>query len=550
MFRVKIGLLAALLVVLLTVVIYLTITSPLSIGVKAKVRSSVVRAATLVTKTQRLEAYDLLTKAQEIAGSDALKAFKKSVVTTPALPWEGPDMAMDPAVKKLFIQGNIICPRKVAHVPELGGSEPETRKKREQLVGVWDKVFMSVKNTDIALKSAAKPRSTEVFGKPAFVGIIGKKGTIIARDMDDDGHWCGSVLTYPGKDGKKVLFKNIVAALEGIPSTDIWDRGAKVWRVAATPVKVAGKVEGALVIAYEITTAETRKEHDQFGTHVAYFKGKSILAFSFSVQGAVSKEDASKADALRQALFVGEPGKHVAKSLADQQPSEPFQLTFLNETYDAISGFLPGQSSHQNSGFVVLSSLTEAKKPVNHIRWMLLVMGLFSLIFVLGGMYVITRHFVNAEDKLELGVSEVINGNLEYIFEGKGEFEGLANAINVMLARLLGRPEPGEELDEDESMLDPKVLQIGEADDEDLDSEMATALAAEMEEAYHARLYKEYVDMRQEYGLPTEGLELDYMIQKLKANEALLKAKYKTDRLRFAVAADDEGRVVLKPVRL
>ena len=550
MFRVKIGLLAALLVVLLTVVIYLTITSPLSIGVKAKVRSSVVRAATLVTKTQRLEAYDLLTKAQEIAGSDALKAFKKSVVTTPALPWEGPDMAMDPAVKKLFIQGNIICPRKVAHVPELGGSEPETRKKREQLVGVWDKVFMSVKNTDIALKSAAKPRSTEVFGKPAFVGIIGKKGTIIARDMDDDGHWCGSVLTYPGKDGKKVLFKNIVAALEGIPSTDIWDRGAKVWRVAATPVKVAGKVEGALVIAYEITTAETRKEHDQFGTHVAYFKGKSILAFSFSVQGAVSKEDASKADALRQALFVGEPGKHVAKSLADQQPSEPFQLTFLNETYDAISGFLPGQSSHQNSGFVVLSSLTEAKKPVNHIRWMLLVMGLFSLIFVLGGMYVITRHFVNAEDKLELGVSEVINGNLEYIFEGKGEFEGLANAINVMLARLLGRPEPGEELDEDEAMLDPKGLQSGEADDEDLDSEMATALAAEMEEAYHARLYKEYVDMRQEYGLPTEGLELDYMIQKLKANEALLKAKYKTDRLRFAVAADDEGRVVLKPVRL
>ena len=550
MFRVKIGLLAALLVVLLTVVIYLTITTPLSEGAQAKVRSSVVRAATLVTKTQRLEAYDLLSKAQEIAGSDALKAFKASGTAAASLPWEGADMDMDPNVKKLFIQGSIICPRKVSQVTDLGGTDAETRKKREKLVGVWDKVFMSVKNTDIALKSAAKPRSTEVFGKPAFVGIVGKKGIIIARDMDDDGHWCGSVLTYPGKDGKKVLFKNIKAALQGVPSTDIWDRGAKMWRAAATPVKVGGKVEGALIIAYEITTEETRKEHDQFGTHVAYFKNKGVTAFSFSVPGAAGKEDASKADALRQALFVGEPGKHVIKSVAEQKPSEPFQVTFLNETYDAITGFLPGQSSHQNAGFIVLSSLTEAKKPVNRIRWMLLVMGLFSLIFVLGGMYVITRHFVNAEDKLELGVSEVINGNLEYIFEGKGEFEGLANAINVMLARLLGRPEPGEEMDEDEAMLDPTVLLMGEADDDDMGSEMATKLAAELEEAYFARHYTEYIDMRQEYGLPTEGLDPDYMIQRLRANEALLKAKYKADRLRFAVVADEDGRVVFKPVRL
>ena len=550
MFRVKIGLLAALLVVLLTVMIYLTITSPLSDGTKAKVRSSVIRAATLVTKTQRLEAYDLLSKAQEIAGSEVLKAFKDGVKSAPSLPWEGPEMAMDPAVRKLFIQGNIICPGKVASVPDLGGSDVQTRKRREQLVGVWDKVFMSVKDTDTALKSAVKPRSTEVFGKPAFVAIVGKDGTIIARDMDDDGHWCGNALTRKGKDGKKVPFKNVTAALGGVPSTDIWDRGAKMWRTAATPVKVAGMVMGALVIAYEITTAETRKERDLFGTHVAYFKGKSIMAFSFSKQGAVSQEDAPMADALRLALFVGEPGKHVAKSILDQQPSEPFHVSFGEETYEAITGFLPGQSSHHNAGFVVLSSLTAAKQPVNRIRWLLLVMGLFSLIFVLGGMYVITRHFVNAEDILELGVSEIINGNLEYIFEGKGEFEGLANAINVMLARLLGRPEPGEELDEDEAMLDPMVLLIGEADEQDQGSEMATQLAAEIEEAYYARIYKEYIDMRQEYGLPTDGLDPDYMIQKLKANESLLKAKYKADRLRFEVAADEDGRVVLKPVLL
>ena len=564
MFRVKIGLLAALLVILLTVVIYLTIVTPLSTGAKTRVRSSVARAAKLVTKTQRLQAYDLLSKAQEIADSDLLKAFKQSVVSAPELPWQAAEgTPLDPAVKKLFFQGSIICPRKVSRVPGLGGTDEETRKKRQQLVVAWDKTFSAIESIDKALVSAPKPRSSEVFGKPAFVGIIGKKGTIVARDMDADGHWCGSVLTYTLNGGKKILFKNIMAALTGVPSTDIWDRGAKMWRAAATPVKVAGKVEGALIIAYEITNAEARKERDQFGTHVAYFKGgnvqgdaQSIMAFSFSQAGSTSKEDAPKADALRLALFAARkkadepmlPGDHVAKSLTDKTPSEPFRLSFFNEKYDAITGFLPGQTSHQNAGFVVLTSLTEANKPVNRIRWMILVMGIFSMILVLGGMYIITRHFVSAEDKLELGVSEVINGNLEYIFEGKGEFEGLANAINVMLARLLGRPEPGEEMDEDEAMLDPTVLLIGEADDADTGSEMATKLAAEIEEAYHARLYKQYLDTRQEYGLPTEGLEPDTMIAKLKANEALLKAKYKADRIRFAVDIDEDGRVVFKPV--
>ena len=40
------------------------------------------------------------------------------------------------------------------------------------------------------------------------------------------------------------------------------------------------------------------------------------------------------------------------------------------------------------------------------------------------------------------GVAEVINGNRDYMFESPSQdFEGLANGLNVMLARLLGRPE-------------------------------------------------------------------------------------------------------------
>ena len=51
-----------------------------------------------------------------------------------------------------------------------------------------------------------------------------------------------------------------------------------------------------------------------------------------------------------------------------------------------------------------------------------------------------------------LGVGEIINGNIDYMFKPVGQdFEGLSNALNVMLARLLGREEVSDEEGEDEA---------------------------------------------------------------------------------------------------
>ncbi len=59
--------------------------------------------------------------------------------------------------------------------------------------------------------------------------------------------------------------------------------------------------------------------------------------------------------------------------------------------------------------------------------------------------------FIRPLDKIELGVAEIINGNIDYKFKPVGpDFEGLSNGLNVMLARLLGREEPNEDEPEEE----------------------------------------------------------------------------------------------------
>ncbi len=60
--------------------------------------------------------------------------------------------------------------------------------------------------------------------------------------------------------------------------------------------------------------------------------------------------------------------------------------------------------------------------------------------------------FIKPLDKIELGVAEIINGNIDYMFKPVGpDFEGLSNGLNVMLARLLGREEPNEDEAEEEA---------------------------------------------------------------------------------------------------
>jgi len=403
--------------------------------------------------------------------------------------------------------------------------EAEDAEKKRRIA-----VFDAIQQFDKKLKEEGR--------KAHFFGVLGPDGSVIARDLDIKNMY-----------GEKLDFHNIREALEGRTSKDIWHWKNRMMRSAAAPIIVEGQVEGVVAIAYSITSSEARTERDQFGADVVYFMDNAIRASSFTQKHSRDREDAAKVDALSRKLLSGanSPAK---KALAAKKATSIFEIELNGESYMAITGPLPGLKGTNSTGYVVLSSLTKAQAPISNVRWCLLLSMIASLLVVLSGMWLLARHFLNSEDKLELGVSEVINGNLEYSFEAVQEFEGLANAINVMLNRLLGRPEPGdEEMEESQALLDANVVLFDEPDDDDLGSELQNKLAAEDDETHFAGVYTEYIKAREDVGLPTEGITEEGLGMKLKANEAILKAKFKCERVRFTVAVDG-GKVSFKPIRI
>ena len=482
MFRVKIGLVGAGLVVAVMVFTYLLTVMPMDKEAGARTRTSVLGASALVQGMHEL-------KARVLA-----------------------DLAQQAAARKDIIDAVQIV---------------DEQKRREATFGALT-IF------DDRLRNEGR--------KAHFLGVVDKLGAVVARDLDPQNLY-----------GEKLPFKSVQSALRGSTATDTlgpkditWTKN-KMMRAAAAPIRAAnGEVKGAVVIAYEVTAADARELHAQFGTtEVAYFMDDAVRASSFSL--GENAEDAGKVEALTREM-LGSPSAPAKEALAQRKPTDVLQVKLQGVSYLLVTGPLPMRLTNPTAGYVVLASLTAAQQPVSRVRWMFLALTLVMLLLVGGGMFLVAKHFVDAEDKLELGVTELINGNIDYSFDVVEEFEGLANGLNVMLARLLGRPEPGEDGEDQEALFRPEVIQLEELDPNP-DPGLVRQLASEPEDAYYARLHAEYVEARRGYNLPVDGLTLESLTQKVRANEGLLKARHKAQMIRFTVQAQP-GKVSLKPIRL
>jgi len=201
------------------------------------------------------------------------------------------------------------------------------------------------------------------------------------------------------------------------------------------------------------------------------------------------------------------------------------------------------------AGAMLLAPLVDASGSGMLVRLMILMVGGGALVIALIGMYLAHRRIAYQVDLVELGVVDIINGNLDRTFRPVGpELDGLSNGLNVMLARLLGRPEPGEEeFDEEGNPIMPGRVDFEEGEDagKGTDPDLA-ALAQELEPDYYKRVYTEYVAARKAAGNPDE-VSFENFIAKLKVNEGKLKAQFQCRAVRFRVVTKD-NKVSLKPV--
>jgi hypothetical protein len=187
------------------------------------------------------------------------------------------------------------------------------------------------------------------------------------------------------------------------------------------------------------------------------------------------------------------------------------------------------------------------------VKMFILLLGVGALAIAMLGIYLVHRRLMAQVDQIEQGVTDMINGNVDRTFQPVGtELDGLANGLNVMLARLLGRPEPGEEeIDDEGNPIIPGRVEFDEGEgggggaapppDPDL-----AALAQEAEPDYYKRVYTEYLAAKRATGHPDE-VSFENFIAKLKVNEGKLRAQYQCRAVRFRVVTKD-GKVSLKPV--
>jgi hypothetical protein len=218
-----------------------------------------------------------------------------------------------------------------------------------------------------------------------------------------------------------------------------------------------------------------------------------------------------------------------------------------------VAAPLLGNAFDKTSGVVTLASISDALEPVSAVGLKVFGLGALAILVLLGAVVMTAQRFMRPLDKIELGVAEIINGNIDYQFRPVGpDFEGLSNGLNVMLARLLGREEPNEdepEEEQDESSRwrsDQMLVEEGAGPSAQPAPE-ANTLGQESEPIYYARIFNEYVAALRTQGKPTKGITVQAFTAKLRLIEGGLKQKWKCRMVRFKVNAQGE-HVTLKPI--
>jgi len=421
------------------------------------------------------------------------------------------------------------------------------------------------KQADLAF---AEFLANEKADKPDVLALVNDKGDVVFMN--------GVSLPTAGefKDDKgNILMPSLVEVLKRrIVISEIGKMpGVGLARIATAPVidheasavasAEAGDertvIAGAVVAAYAITARQARAQDDLLGVRVAFFDDGHISATSFRRGNDEDTEMHRKLDrALEKAgMRTSTDGKGVE---IDQREIDVDGARYQAATVQLprfATKDLPATYPRQDAGAMVVVSVgDEASAFTRPAKTFILLLGGGSLAIALFGLYLMYRRFEGQLDEIEVGVAEVINGNLDRTFRPVGaELDGLANGLNVMLARLLGRPEPGEEaFDENGNPIVPGRVDFEEPPEEgaapaapQTDPELA-ALAQEPEPDYYKRVFTEYVEARKQSG-STEDVSFETFIAKLRVNEGKLKAQYNCRAVRFRVVLKD-GKVTLKPV--
>lgn len=385
--------------------------------------------------------------------------------------------------------------------------------------------------------------------QPDIMAMTDDQGRLIAL-MDANNPVLKPVTESYLNPAGKIKYPALLASIENqIVTSEIWDyERAGAMKVTVAPIlsKEVNTTLGTILVAYAVTAPEARKQQALLGAHVVYFQGGAIRASSF---------DSGKGQEKTLGVSLFSDGGLAEQALGAKTGLGDIRTIKHNgQTFLATAGRLPRHSSKQlnknypapNAGAMVMISLSKANSSVGIVGMAILTVGLLGMILIFLAISLTSRKILTPLEVIEVGVNDIINGNLDRVFEPVGsDLDGLANALNVMLAKILGRPEPGEEeFDEDGNIIRNKaVLPTQPADPKQAEAEL---LAAEPLEQYLQRIHKEFSAAQVALG-DSSPVHYEGFVKNVHANEANLKQKYNAREVRFKVLSEN-GKVTLKPI--
>lgn len=416
--------------------------------------------------------------------------------------------------------------------------------------------------------------------KPDIIGLVDVNAELVALSAQ------GVEASVVGRQWKDAKGESLLPALDVVLGqrkviiSDIWEQ-TELMKVGVAPVidpeapidpNDPDRVEiiGAVVVGYAQTSRSAQADAALLGTEIAYFNHKRVRASSFTRGGA--EEDTARSRALSALLEGDRLAGGMQQVSIDGAAYWAAVVPAVRSTTKPLPPECGGEAARpacyppMTAGAVVAAPIT-ALAIGNTVKLFLVLVGVGALAIALLGLYVTHRRLIAQIDQVEQGVNDVINGNLERTFRPVGqELDGLSNGLNVMLARLLGRPEPGEEeFDDDGNPIVPGKVEFDDGEDaatvparephsgelqDGIDPGLAdlAALAREAEPDYYKRVYTEYAAARRAAGASAaHEVSFENFIAKLKVTEGKLKAQHQCRAVRFRVITAD-GKVLLKPV--
>ena len=347
--------------------------------------------------------------------------------------------------------------------------------------------------------------------QPAIIAFVDASGVAIGRN--------GSKLmrgTDLGKSHEKM--KDAIAS--GQSGSEIWYAPSlsEQWLVSFAPIRNNGReVVGGIIFGTplddERVTRTTSKTSG--GSIVIAVEGQNNIEV-------VAKSNSVDADAVR-ALSEGTLSRSVSGAFgantAQRLDGGPKSLVFVGAPLNGYGG----------TNALLIAVAPASAVDASFIYFSIAAMIALGLVIVAWTGWLLGSYISKPVEELEEGLLQILNGRSDYRFEIEhAVLGGVVFRINTLLNQLMDVQEDMPESNGASSQPRPfyslhtalKLDEPASQPSQRNDPASAAALAAEPEDQYYRRLYREYLDAKKSVGDPVENITQEAFFQRIRQRES------------------------------